>query len=245
MTVRLYVYGVTSPEASVPAELSGVHGAAVRLMPVGPVVAVVSDAPAAVRARRRDVLAHQAVLTEISRAAPVLPARFGMIAEDEPALRATLDGDADANLAALERVRGRVEMNLKIAVTESGLPQLVRESEKVRSLHEEAGRRPDYAANIRLGKAVAEGLRQRAGAAAQLVLRRVSAFAEDSVDGPEADGCVANVSFLIGSDQVEAVRRLVSDLAGEIGSRAELRLTGPLPCYSFCAQPSAAPTGAV
>jgi hypothetical protein len=240
--VRLYVYGVTAPEASVPAGLSGVGGpsAVVRLVPVGPLVAVVSEAPAAVRARRRDVMAHQRVLAEIGRTAPALPTRFGMIAQDEQALRATLEAEIDANLAALERVRGRVEMNLKIGVAESGLSQLLRESRSIRLLHEEVGRSPGYAAKIRLGQAVADGLRQRAAAAAEVVLRRVSEVAEDGAEGPEADGCVANVSFLIASEQVEAVRTLVANLASEVGPRAELRLTGPLPCYSFCTQPSAA-----
>lgn len=238
----LYVYGVSTPEASVSAGLSGVGGptALVRLLPVGPLVAVVSEAPTTVRARRRDVMAHQHVLAEVGRSAPVLPTRFGMIAQDEQALRATLEAEIEANLAALERVMGRVEMNLKVAVAESGLPQLVRESRTVRLLHEETGRNPSYAAKIRLGQAVADGLRQRAATAAEAALRRVSDLAEESAQGPEADGCVANVSFLIAAERVEAVRALVADLASEIGWRAELRLTGPLPCYSFCAQPSAA-----
>lgn len=204
-------------------------------------VAIVSEAPATVRARRRDVMAHQRVLEEIGRGAPVLPARFGMTTRDEQALRTTLEAESDANLAALERVRGRVEMNLKVAVTEGGLPQLVRESGRIRQLREAAGRSTDYAANIELGKAVADGLRQRAATAAAAVLPRVAELAEECAQGPEADACVANVSFLIAAERVEAVRALVADLAPEVGSRAELRLTGPLPCYSFCAQPSAAP----
>lgn len=244
--MSLYVYGVTTPEASVPAGLTGVGGALapVRLENAGPLVAIVSQAPAAVRARRRDVTAHQEVLAAIGRTAPVLPARFGTLAPDEQDLRTTLEADADADLAALERVRGRAEMNLKIAVTESGLPQLVRESEKIRLLREKAGQSPDYASNIRLGEAVADGLRQRAEAVARKALPQVCELAEESVDGPDASGCVANVSFLVASDRVDAVRALVADLAAEAGSRAQLLLTGPLPCYSFSVQPRAAATAA-
>src|SRR6185503_11845936 len=68
LIMRLYVYGVTlAEEASVPAGLTGVGGesALVRLLPVGPVAAVVSPAPTLVRAKRRDVMAHQDVLAEI------------------------------------------------------------------------------------------------------------------------------------------------------------------------------------
>lgn len=239
--MRLYVYGVTTREASVPSGLNGVGmpPAAVRLVTVGPVAAVVGEAPALVRARRRDVIAHQDVLAEVGRSAPVLPACFGMVAEDERALRATLERETEANLAALERVRGRVEMNLKIAVAESGLPDLVRESAKIRRLHEQAGRDSDYTARVQLGEAIATGLRQRAEAVAQEAVRRVSEVAEEAVPGPEADGYVANISFLVAAEQVDAVREAVAELAAESESRALLRLTGPLPCYSFCSRPAA------
>lgn len=244
--MRLYVYGVTTAaEASVPAGLSGVGGpsALVRLVPVGPIAALVSPAPESVRARRRDVMAHQEVLTRIGRSAPLLPACFGLIAQDEASLCATLERDTEANLAALERVRGRSEMNLKVAVVESGLAELVRESGKIRRLRGEVGRSPDYTARIRLGEAVAEGLRQRAESVAQEARLRLADLVEDAVPGPEADGYVANISFLVATEQVEAVCQAVERLAAEAGSRAELRLTGPLPCYSFCAQPAPQPAG--
>jgi len=245
--VRLYVYGVTTAaRARVPAGLTGVGGSAapVRLVPVGPIAAVVSPAPDLVRARRRDVMAHQDVLTRVGRSAPLLPARFGLIAEDEASLRATLEREAEANLAALERVRGRVEMNLKVAVAESGLAELVRESAKIRKLREDVGRSPEYTARIRLGEAVAEGLRRRAESVAEEARRGLADLVEDEVPGPETDGYVANISFLVDADQVDAVSRAVERLAVAAASRAELRLTGPLPCYSFCAQPAPQPVGA-
>ncbi|WP_211244208.1 GvpL/GvpF family gas vesicle protein [Actinospica robiniae] len=244
--MRLYVYGVTTAaEGAVPAGLSGVGGASapVRLLPAGPIAAVVSPAPALVRARRRDVMAHQEVLTRLSRTAPLLPATFGLIAEDEPSLRASLERDAEAKLAALERVRGRAEMNLKVAAVERGLAELVRGSEKLRRLRAEVERNPDYTARIRLGEAVADGLRQRAELVAEEARRLLFDLVEDAVPGPEADGYVANISFLVDLGQLDAVSEAVERLAAEAASHAELRLTGPLPCYSFCAQPTPQPVG--
>lgn len=245
--MRLYVYGITTSEASVPPGLCGVGTppAPVRLVSAGATAAVVGEAPALVRARRRDVMAHQDVLAEIGRSAPVLPACFGMIAEDEQALRATLQRDTEANLAALERVTGRTEMNLKIAVAEGGLPDLVRESPRIRGLRAQTGCEAEYTARIRLGEAVAEGLRQRAEAVAQEASRRLAALAEETAAGPEAEGYVANISFLIDTDQVEAAREAVAKLAVEARNRALLRLTGPLPCYSFCSRPAARTAAAV
>lgn len=244
--MRLYVYGVTTAaEARVPAGLNGVGGpgAPVRLVPVGPIAAVVSPAPESVRARRRDVMAHQEVLTWVGQGAPLLPACFGLIAQDEASLCATLERETEANLAALERVRGRAEMNLKVALVESGVADLVRESAKIRKLRGQIGHDSDYTARIRLGEAVAEGLRQRAEAVAEEARLRLADLVEDAVPGPDLDGYVANVSFLVAVEQVEAVCRAVDRLAAEAGSRAELRLTGPLPCYSFCAQPTPQPAG--
>lgn len=236
----LYVYGVTTARP-LPAQLHGVGDppGPVRAVPAGPIAAVVGQAPPTVRAKRRDVQAHQNVLMAIAANAPVLPARFGVIAPDEQAVRGPLERDVEAYLGALDRVAGRIEMNLKVIVSEGGLADMVREDEGLRRLHQETTRRPSYDANIRLGQEVAKGLRRRAAAVCADVLAQVSELAEESVHGPDVDGCVANVSFLIESGRVGAMRRLIGRITREAGSRAELRLTGPLPCYSFCALPAA------
>jgi hypothetical protein len=236
----LYVYGVTRASAVLPADLRGVGDppTQLRTVPAGPLAAVVGPVPGKLRARRRDVQAHQDVLMGLLAHAPVLPARFGVVAADEESVCAPLECDAGAYLAALDRIADRVEMNLKVEVVEEGLADLMREDEEVRRLRAEHRRRPGYDVAIRLGEAVVAGLRRRAAAAAEELMSRLVEMADESRPGPEVAGCVANVSFLVGTDHVAAMRGLVGRFEVQAGSRAAVRLTGPLPCYSFSELPA-------
>ena len=149
----LYVYGIVACDHPVPAELRGVGRpqAALELLPVGDTAAVVSAAPVPLRARRRDLLAHQDVLLTLALDGPVLPMRFGMLAPDAEAVREQLETGHDHHLRALERLAGRVEMNVKALPATGALAALVAEEPRIRQLREAAHSRPGYEANVRLG----------------------------------------------------------------------------------------------
>lgn len=232
---RVYVYGVVRASHTVPADRTGVgeRPAPVRALRAGALAAVISDAPARLRAKRRDLLAHQDLALTLGRDGPVLPMRFGMIAPDEEAVRRQLLSTQNDCLAALERVDGRIEMNLKALPTETGLGSLVREDPEVSRLRTATRRAPGYEASVRLGEAVAHGLKRRATAAASTVLAELSAVADAMVHGPEVEGCVLNVSFLLDRREQRRFEGAVERLTAAHRDRAELRLTGPLPCYSF------------
>lgn len=93
--------------------------------------------------------------------------------------------------------------------------------------------RPGYEANIRLGEAVSAGLRRRAAAAAALLPDQCAEIADEMRPGPEVEGCVLNASFLVPRRHEADFRAVVERCAAAHPDRLELRLTGPLPCYSF------------
>ncbi|MEV6128518.1 GvpL/GvpF family gas vesicle protein [Streptomyces violaceusniger] len=231
----VYVYGVVRATHAVPPGRTGVgeRPAPVRTLRAGALAAVLSDAPARLRAKRRDLLAHQELAMALAVDGPVLPMRFGMIAPDEESVRQQLLSSQNDCLAALERVDGRVEMNLKALPTDAGLGTLVREDPEVSRLRTAARRAPGYEASVRLGEAVARGLGRRAAAAAAAVLAELSAVADAKVHGPEVEGCVLNVSFLLDRREERRFHGVVERFAAGHRDRVELRLTGPLPCYSF------------
>ncbi|MFI6348173.1 GvpL/GvpF family gas vesicle protein [Streptomyces sp. NPDC050560] len=235
MSGRVYVYGVVHAGRELPPRTGGVGRPPlpVRLLPVGELAAVVSDVPRDLRARRRDLTAHQDLLLALGSRGPVLPMRFGMVAEDEAAVRHAVGAAATAHRAALDRLGRRVEMNVKAAPVESGVAALMREDADVRHLFAAVRRRPSYDGNIRLGRAVAEGLDRRAAEAAREALPALAAEAVESTRGPEVPGCVLNVSFLVREGRLERFRATADRLAAAHRDRVELRLTGPLPCYSF------------
>jgi hypothetical protein len=238
--VSVYVYAVTAAATAVPRSLRGIGDPPARLrkLTAGPLAAVVSAAPDRVRARRRDLQAHQDVLLALAGVGPVLPTRFGLLATEEEDVLAQLRAAPDPYAAALETVAGHVEMNLKASPVEAGLPALVREDPQVRRLREESRSRPSYDASIRLGEAVVAGLRRRAATAAGDAVAALTALAARAEPGPQVPGCVLNVSFLLPAARVADCRAAVDEVAERVGDRAALRLTGPLPCYSFCSLPA-------
>jgi hypothetical protein len=242
--VSIYLYGVTRAEVPVPRGVRGVGDppGKLRKLVAGGLAAVVGDTPERLRARRRYVQAHQEVLLALAAGGPLLPTRFGVVVADDEAVTGRLHADAHGYAAALDRVAGRCEMNLKASPVEAGVADLVREDPRLQRLRQESRRRPGYDVSIRLGEAVETGLRRRAVGAAQQVASVLSGLADEVQAGPEVPGCVLNVSFLVAADRVAECRAAFDGAADRVAGRAELRLTGPLPCYSFSGLP--APAGA-
>lgn len=234
---NVYVYAIVPAGTVLPADCAGVDDppAVVRVVEEGPVAAVVSASPVKLRARRRDLIAHQELLTRLSEDGPVIPMRFGMVAPDEEAVRRQLSGSSATHLAVLHQLDGRVEVNVKVLTAPDALGALVEQDERVRGLREAARVRPGHEANLRLGEAVAAALAQRAAAAGRRVLDELSSLAHAVAAGPEVRGCELNASFLVGRDEYAVFRASAERLAAHWREHAELRVAGPLPCYSFVA----------
>jgi hypothetical protein len=231
----VYVYAILPAGGTLPAGTSGVGSppAALRLVAAGKLTAVVSDAPPQLRARRRDLMAHQDVLLRLSDRGPVLPMRFGAIASDEESVRGRLTGSQAEHLATLRYLDGGVEINLKALPAQNALAAVVAEETDVRRLREEVRRRPGYEANVRLGEAVATALSRRAAEAGKKLLPELTPMARAVAAGPEVHGCALNVSFLVDRNESDTFRATVQRFADAHREHVELRVAGPLPCYSF------------
>jgi hypothetical protein len=96
----LYVYGIVDAP---PPEVPGV-----RTLTNGRLAAAFRDGPAG-----ESPLEHERVVEELMRHGAVLPTRLGTTVRDETALRELLAHDADQFAAALDRVRGYVEMSVR------------------------------------------------------------------------------------------------------------------------------------
>ncbi|WP_346010778.1 GvpL/GvpF family gas vesicle protein [Streptomyces sp. SID5910] len=237
----LYVYGIAPAGVRTPGS-PGVGGAPVRLLTESGLCAAVSATPARLRPRRRDLMAHQAVLDELAAQGPLLPMRFAVLSPRQDVLLSQLRSDAAHLTRQLDGVRGCVEFNVKGAVVPGSFAELVRRDEKLRTLALRTRRRPDYEANVRLGEAVARAVHREARRAAQEVLDRLTPLAVRTAGGPTGDEQVLSASFLLRSADEPRFRRAVDACARERGDRLALSVTGPLPCYSFV-DPSPAPAG--
>ncbi|HEY9389682.1 MAG TPA: GvpL/GvpF family gas vesicle protein [Mycobacteriales bacterium] len=243
----LYVYGVVGSDH--PCDLSGLTavggtvgasgGAAshtmvgtVRRIQVGSLSAVVSTAPPDLRARRRDLQAHQQVLGELLRQGSVLPMRFGVVSPDEATLREDLVHGADHYHRLLRELSGRVELNVKVLPDEEQmLREVARDEPVVRRLR--ASDVGSYHSRLRLGEAVATALQQRQHADAHQVLETLGPLAVRTAVGPQVAGTLLNAGFLVERTDTEVFAGAVDALGRRLGSRVQLRCTGPLPPYSF------------
>lgn len=233
----VYVYAIIQEGKRLPKKAGGVGSPAAPLRTIrhGQVAAVVSDAPPKLRARRRDLLAHQDLLMRLADDGPVLPMRFGMVAPDEETVRGQLAVGETDHVAALEYLSDAVEVNVKALPAQNGLASLVAEDTRVRRLRDEVRRRPGYEASLRLGEAVSAALENRAAEAGRRVLRELTPMARAVAVGPEVQGCVLNVSFLVNRGDSEAFRSAAERFGSAHRDHVELRCAGPLPCFSFVA----------
>nr|WSW65153.1 GvpL/GvpF family gas vesicle protein [Streptomyces sp. NBC_00995] len=231
----LYVYAIVRAGIGLPRNAGGVGAppAPVRTIRQGALDAVISDAPPQLRARRRDLLAHQELLMRLAEEGPVLPMRFGMVAPDERTVLAQLAADETAHVQVLDRLEGCVEVNIKAFPAQNALAALVAEEKSVRQLREAARRNPGYEASVRLGEAIAGALARRAAAAGKRLHRELTPLARAAAPGPAVAGCALNTSFLVGRSESDAFLSEARSFAEDQQEHAEIRLAGPLPCYSF------------
>jgi hypothetical protein len=231
----VYVYAVLRAGTTLPKDVRGVGAppATLRTVGQGPLDVVISDAPPQLRNQRGDLLAHQDLLLRLADEGPVLPMRFGMVAPDESTVLAQLAAAESGHIATLDRLAGRVEVNVKALPAQDSLAVLVAEEKNVWQLREDARRHPGYEANLRLGEAIAAALTRRATTAGERILRELAPRAHEVAAGPEAAGCVLNVSFLVDRGDTESFLTEARNLADAHREHVELQLAGPLPCYSF------------
>ncbi|MEU7057757.1 GvpL/GvpF family gas vesicle protein [Streptomyces sp. NPDC046197] len=244
-----YVYGITA--SSHPALPEGMGGVGepprpVRILKAGELAAVVSDAPEGLRPKRKDLLAHQNVLSEAGAAGCVLPMRFGSIAPDDDTVTGVLTERGDHYRERLRALDGRVEYNVKGShIEDAVLHRVMAENPDIRE-QAEANRQAGgggYEDKLRLGEMVAAAVKAREADDAAEAVRALQPLAADVSEGPESTGWLLNASFLVDRNTAEDFLAAVEQVRAAL-PHVELRVNGPLPPYSFVEPGSTEPAGA-
>lgn len=233
-----YVYGITAgSHPSLPEGMDGVGepARAVRIIKEGELAAVVSDAPEGLRPKRRDLLAHQNVLSETGAGGPVLPMRFGSVSPDDAAVTAVLAERADHFKERLRALADKVEYNVKATHDEEAvLHRVMSENPEVRALTE-ANRSAgggSYDDKLRLGEMVVAAVKRREVEDATEIQRALEPAAAAISVGPESTGWLANLSFLVEREAGDEFAAAVEEVR-KAHPHLDLRVHGPLPPYSF------------
>jgi len=240
-----YLYGVVRwprPKGGFAGEGVGDPPRPVRVVGSGTVAALVSYVWAEevsdqnVRALRRDMKAHSAVLNRVAAEITVLPVRFGVVLPSDGVLverfleprRAELD-------EMLTRLEGCIELTLRATYLED---QVLRE---VAARHPElagAGggraRSLAYESRIEAGRQVASAIEGLADADAHWLLESLSPVVRHvQTRKPLTELNVINASFLVERRQLEKFDRRLEKIHNEVGHRMQLDCIGPLPPFSF------------
>lgn len=239
-----YVYGmVLATDAPEAVELTGVGDppAPVRLVVHSGLAAIVSTTPEGLRAKRRDLAAHQEVLMELARRGPLLPMRFGALAPDDASVEAELERASEHYSVLLEELRDRVEVNVKAThIEDEALRTVLIEDDDLRAQNEQmraaGGGTPDE--QMAFGERVSAALEELRKRDSDKVVAPLATHADKIAFGPPVDNCLANVSLLVHRDKLDDVGREASELQKSLGGLMEIRVNGPLPPYSFVTDPS-------
>src|SRR4051794_28551088 len=199
-----YVYGVTRSGGGADLGAEGVEGKPVTRLERGPVAALVSDAPAgAVKANRRNLLAHTNVLQKVVESECVLPMQFGVVMPSDAAVADDLLAANEQDLCErLEMFDGLVEVELKVNCPEESLLRAVMaERPDLVRLRDELQRKPPEAAHfekVRLGELVAAAVEETREAMRDHVVGRLESAAVDTVvSEPAHEQMLVNVAFLV------------------------------------------------
>ncbi|WP_405676019.1 GvpL/GvpF family gas vesicle protein [Streptomyces sp. NBC_01511] len=233
-----YIYAITA--ADHPLRLDGLNGvgdppSALRTVKTKALGAVVSDTPPDLRAKRRDLVAHQSVLERLMTDGAALPMRFGLVGPDDEQVRTALEEERDSYTARLTELDGRLEYNLKVSREEQSLlREILNESDEVRRLSEYTRENPAAQdEKVALGELVSHEIQRRQSAVASELLTALTPSAERSSQADPTKAHFLNVSFLVKRDEAAVFSQAVYEEAQRRGDDYEFALNGPLPPYSF------------
>jgi hypothetical protein len=228
----VHAYAICSTDALGPGRRRGLGGAALNVVACDDLAAVYSrhrtlrPAPTAA-----NVLVHERVVEAVMEHGPALPFRFATRLESPARLAGVLEERHDELRAALERVRGRVEMGVRV------LPR-VGLGDWASAASDAAGAAalppaqpaPDRGRRYLLARAA---LRRRADQAARELHRPLAEVAVASVlsDRPRAPATLV-AAYLVDKARVESFRERFAELAAALPG-CEVFLSGPLPPYNF------------
>ena len=211
----IYAYAVSEPAALDPLpRRRAFGGAALRVAMAGDLAAAYSrHRTLRPRPTPEAMWTHERVVEALMERGPVLPMRFGTVVDDDEALTAMLRARRDELAAALERVRGRVELGLRVVAD-----------------------RPAREANARDGRAyVLARLDEyrRADRAAHDVHEPLAAFAcESRVRQRTPAPTLLAAAYLVERGDVARFRARVEEAAA-VCPGVHVACTGPWPPYSF------------
>ncbi|HWF36570.1 MAG TPA: GvpL/GvpF family gas vesicle protein [Solirubrobacteraceae bacterium] len=236
---RTYVYGVLGADAPSP-HGAGIGGAPLRRVASDGLAALVSAlGDDALMLGREEILTHARVLEAAVEHATVLPMRFGVVMEGEPAVKERLlDAHGKELARQLDELAGKVELRVRATYEEEALMrEVVGEDGEIARLRQALTGRPEdasYYARIRLGELVAGAIERRRATDTAAIFETLAPLALDARRGESSHERMAfSGSFLVDRERMGAFDAMVDAFGQAQAGRMRIKYTGPLPPHSF------------
>ena len=238
-----YLYGVIRAGAAKGYGPIGIDGGEVRAVPEGGIAAVAGtidrvDFSQLPGERALQYLAeHQRVLERVMIDSPVIPLKFGTLADGDARIAGILEAGRDEFARALETYAGKIELDVSAFWTDldAVLAEIARD-EAVVSMKNEIAARGEASVDqrIRLGQLVKQLLDQRRGGiASELVVALRSRWPGIAVSPTHDDSVVLSAAVLIDGSDEGRFDETVEQLSRRYEDRLRFRCVGPLPPFSF------------
>ncbi len=240
----IYLYGITTADAAAANEIAspaaqGVGGTSVETVVEGRLAAVVSRLESdKIRPQRANLAAHHRILRDLAETQPVAPVVFGTIAHDEDRVRRLLQANHDALLGLLARLRGKVEMSLKVYWD---LPNVFeyfvashQELEAMRDRLFRCGRTPSMEEKVELGELFVSLLQQARNRHVERVKESLAPCSADvrTID-PGDERLIMKLACLVQRDRQAAWEEGVRRAASLFDDHYRFDYNGPWPPYNF------------
>ncbi|MFQ5873051.1 MAG: GvpL/GvpF family gas vesicle protein [Dehalococcoidia bacterium] len=185
----------------------------------------------------RCLMAHQEVIERVMKGHTILPLKFGTLVEDDDEVRRIMQQGHDRLTEALDRMGGRVEMEVAATWDLKRVLGEIGQEEEIIHLRESIAKRPASEAlelQIRAGRLVKESLDGRRNQYRDQMVKFLGKTALDTQPNAlVADEMVMNVAFLIPREGEKDFDSRVRQINGVFRDQINFRVIGPLPPYSF------------
>lgn len=231
------------PQTDVHEEAPDVAERELQLLRHGPIAAVVEAIDPSRAARRRDLLAHSAVLNALAIQGPVIPIAFGSAFPERDqvvdGLLAT-PGTAEALTERLEQLRGHAQFQIRVRyLMDDLLARIVAADSEISELRERTRDVPEadsYNDRVQLGELVSHAVDRRLSDDSEYLINALGAKAGDARVSSRSDSTPSlSLAFLVADPDRQQFEAVAEKAAEELRDLAVVELLGPLAPFDFVA----------
>ena len=240
VTTGLYIYAFLVTDGSCPAvpdSLKGIDGATIQFQMAGKLVMAMSPTDAKkIRPQRKNLAAHQEVVTYLAKTHDMLPVAFGLIADDIAQVDKLLASHREVLTEQIERVAGHMEMNVNLRWVVPNVVQYFVErysdlAEARNIIASGTATRDDQIAVGQLLERLVNSEREEHTARFTDLLNGICK--EIDIQKPRDEADVMRLACLIPRDAEETFSQAVYKAAELFSDDFSIAFNGPWPPYSF------------